>query len=352
LSEFHVTAPGKTYPVIVRDGLLDECGAAMAAAGFKGKCLIVTNKTIGAHYAGRLQQTLQRAGLSAHIVTLPDGESFKTLDTMRTIYQAAVGAQLERHSCLLALGGGVITDMTGFAAATYMRGVPLINIPTTLLAMVDAGIGGKTGVDLPEGKNLVGAFKQPEMVLVDPELLTSLPEAELKNGLAEAVKAGVIASEPLFRQFESGDYSLREVIEQSIAVKVVVIQEDPLEKGRRAVLNLGHTFGHAYELLSGYRIRHGQAVAWGMVEAAYLAEKLGVCTTAVRQRIEALIREMGLLPEAQDFKAETILEAMSRDKKKQDGKLRFILPRAIGDVDIFPGVDTDEVLSVLRRRPQ
>ena len=255
---------------------------------------------------------------------------------------------------MLALGGGVIGDMAGFAAATYMRGVPLVQLPTTLLAMVDASVGGKVAVDHPRGKNLIGAFKQPELVVIDPLALATLDEAEMQSGWAEVIKAGVIGSPSLFEHLEeAGDEPSLSVIADAIRVKVTIVEEDPYEKGRRAVLNLGHTFGHALEVLSGFTLRHGEAVSIGMVAAIRTAVALGLCDEMVEERLVALLQRFGLPTRYAGYEPREVWKAMATDKKKRGKKLRFVLPRAIGQVvvtDQTPQAVVLEVLERLRKR--
>jgi 3-dehydroquinate synthetase len=249
----------------------------------------------------------------------------------------------------------VVGDVAGFAAATFMRGLPVVQVPTTLLAMVDASGGGKTGVDLPAGKNLVGAFKQPALVVIDPTTLSTLPQVDLRAGMAEVVKAGVIGSPQLFEGLEQGnsnDTNVRSldmtwIIRQAVAVKIEAVESDPYERGRRAVLNLGHTFGHAFEVLSDYQLRHGEAVAMGMVVAARLAVALGHCPPDVARRIGSLLGQMGLSDAIPDHDPATIWEAMITDKKKRGSRLRFVLPLGIGQVGLFDDVPREAVIAVL-----
>jgi 3-dehydroquinate synthase len=274
------------------------------------------------------------------------------------LYGQLIETKLDRRSPIIALGGGVLGDTVGFAAATYLRGVPFIQIPTTLLAMVDASVGGKVGVDLPQGKNLVGAFKQPEIVVIDPGVLTTLPLAEFRAGMAEVVKHGVIDSPILFEALEErsrGDANLSSLLltpysllPEAVKVKVRVVQADPFEQGRRAVLNLGHTFGHAFERLANFELRHGEAVAMGLACAARLAHRLGHCSSNTLQRVITLLGRLKLPIEPPPYSAAEVWAAMGTDKKRQGHTLRFILPRAIGDVDIFDEVTRKDVEAILQ----
>ena len=311
---------------------------------------LVTNPTVGGLYAPVVVESLREAGFDPLVVEVPDGEAFKTLDTVRSLYDRFVDGGLDRASPVFALGGGVIGDTAGFAAATYMRGVPLVQLPTSLLAMVDASVGGKVAVDHPRGKNLIGAFHQPELVVVDPDVLATLPEGEFRVGLAEVIKAGVIGSPALFEHLERrGAEPLEWVIGEAIRVKAAVVEEDPYERGRRAILNLGHTFGHALEVLSSFSLRHGEAVAVGMAIAAEVAVRLGLCESSVRERLIALLRQFGLPTACKGYEPEAIWEAMATDKKRRGQRLRFVLPRAIGRVVVADDVPKELVLEVLER---
>ncbi|MCS6843288.1 MAG: 3-dehydroquinate synthase [Caldilineales bacterium] len=352
-----VRHPNGEYPILIAAGLLVETGQAMLDAGLRpGPCAVVTNPGVAAAHAGRLVQGLEEVGFRPAVVEFPAGEAHKTLATVATLYDAFVAAGLDRRSPVIALGGGVVGDVAGFAAATFLRGVPFVQAPTSLLAMVDASVGGKTGVDLPQGKNLVGAFKQPELVVIDPETLRTLPSDEFRSGLAEVVKHAIIGDPAMFawmegRQLDGAEplrWGLTEMIAAAVRVKVAVVEEDPLEQGRRAVLNLGHTFGHALEALSNYQMRHGEAVAVGLAAATRLAARLHVCEAELVDRVERLLERLGLPTRiAAGYAPEQVLAAMATDKKRLSGRLRFVLPRAIGDVDIFDDVPVEAVLGVL-----
>ena len=237
---------------------------------------------------------------------------------------------------MIALGGGVIGDMAGFAAATYLRGVPLVQVPTSLLAMVDSSVGGKTGVDLPQGKNLIGAFKQPSAVIIDTTVLESLPGVEFRAGLAEIIKHGIIGHADLFCQLEEhGPTSLTQLVADAVRVKVRIVEEDPFEQGRRALLNLGHTFGHAIELVSNFRVRHGEGVGLGLIAAARMAVALDRCPPALADRIEQVVDRVGLMTRLAGYDGDAILDAMVHDKKRAGRTLRFVIPQALEDVVII-----------------
>jgi len=328
---------GKAYDVIVQPGGINTVGSTFRRVGLEGPVALISDENVAAIYGPSISERLAQSGYHIEMGKFPAGEEHKTVDTILSLWETFLKAGLERKSSVAALGGGVVGDLTGFAAATYLRGVPWVAIPTSLLAMVDASIGGKTGADLPQGKNLVGAFHPPALVLVDPGVLASLPEPELRNGLAEVVKAALIDDPYLFLMCETGWESLasrwEEVIARAIAVKVKVVNADPFEKGQRSVLNLGHTFGHAIEWASGYRIRHGEAVAIGMVGAARLSVRLNLAQPELPQRIEQTLSKLGLPTRLPDkIRYMDVLENMKFDKKRSDGKTRFVLPEAIGKV--------------------
>ena len=343
-----VTHPNGRYNVMIGSDLLP---VIRELSRVKGRSAVITDTNVGPLYASQILQDVT--------ITMPAGEQHKTLETVNLIYGQLLTAGLDRQSTIIALGGGVVGDVAGFVAATFMRGVNFIQVPTTLLAMVDASVGGKTGVDLPEGKNLVGAFKQPQSVLVDLLTLSTLPDAEFSSGMAEVVKSGLIADPHLFELVENkadqlmsrseADLNLLgEIVSRSVEVKRKIVEADPFEIGRRAVLNLGHTFGHAVEQVSGYGIRHGEAVAMGLVAAAHLSAVLGHCSPTLESRIEGVLYRVNLPTKIpSEFKAEEIFTAMASDKKKATGRLRFILLREIGDVFIADQVSESQVIETL-----
>ncbi|GAB4537081.1 MAG: bifunctional shikimate kinase/3-dehydroquinate synthase [Anaerolineae bacterium] len=343
-----VMAPDGDYAVLIGEGLLERLGPLVNGLGRWTAVALVSDDVVGPLHAGRVAKALEEAGLRVAGCTMRAGEAHKTLETVSDLYTQFLAAGLDRSGLVVALGGGVVGDVAGFAAATYMRGLPLVQVPTTLLAMVDSSVGGKTGVDLPAGKNLVGAFKQPRLVVIDPGVLATLPAADFRAGLAEVVKAGVIGSPELFARLEDGRRDLAWIIRQAVAVKVAVVEVDPYEGGRRAVLNLGHTFAHAFERLSNYQLRHGQAVAMGMAAAARLAVNLGHCPPAVGQRIVALLDHLDLPTAPPAYDPQAVWEAMASDKKKRGARLRFVLPLDIGRVDLFDDVPREAVLAVLK----
>ena len=346
LGIFHITGMEKGYDVHFYPGGLEHIGEALAHRKHNGPMALVSDETVAGYYAARVIASLEAAGYRVSLIKIPPGEQHKTIDTVNTLWAAFLAGGLERGSTVLALGGGVVGDLVGFAAATYLRGVMWVNLPTTLLAMVDASLGGKTGIDLPQGKNLAGAFHPPGLVLVDPCVLDTLPEDEYRSGLAEVIKHGLIADPQLFEICAAGMPTIRnsqdEVIRRAIAVKARIIQEDPYERGRRAALNLGHTLGHAIEKASGYQLKHGEAVAIGLLYAARLARTRGVAEDHLVEQIEAALSGVGLptsIPAELDL--ELVRRSMGYDKKKDGGKLRWVLPVRVGEVLTSMVIDDD-----------
>jgi 3-dehydroquinate synthase len=312
----------------------------------------VTNPVVLPLYAEQVTTSLRNAGFRSFICTIPDGERYKNLETVEDLYQQLLAGGMDRSGTVLALGGGVTGDIAGFAAATFMRGVRLVQVPTTILAMTDSSVGGKTGVDLPQGKNLVGAFKQPKTVFIDLDVISTLSIEDIRSGMAEVIKHGVIGASELLLSLSLGYSKVEPVLSienlaRSIQVKINVVERDPFEKGRRAVLNFGHTTGHALEQLSAYTLRHGEAVSIGMVAASRIAEKLNIAKGGLTQTIENTMKTWGLPSVCPDFEVDDIIDAMTRDKKKIGNRLRWVLPRDVGNVDIFDDVPIDVVKATL-----
>jgi len=342
-----VKTPEGAYSILLERELLEHIGEYITDFSFAARCALVTNPTIGALYAERVIDSLRAHHFEPVRIEIPDGEQSKTLDTVRVLYDQFISAKLERRSPILALGGGVLGDTVGFAAATYLRGVPLIQIPTTLLAMVDSSIGGKVAVDLPAGKNLVGAFKFPACVIADTSVLDTLPIEEQRAGMAEVIKHGVIGDATLFEELKTRALD-EELLARALQVKIEIVERDPFEQNIRAHLNLGHTFGHAIESLSNYQLRHGYAVAIGIAIAARLATNIGWCEANTRDEIIHLLEKYELptrIP--REFSPDQILAAVSTDKKIQNKQLRLILPRAIGRVEIAESIPRAEILRAL-----
>lgn len=360
-----VPLPDRSYDVVIAPGGLDSLGTWLTGDSpntpqLGKKMLLVSNPTVFEIYGERAIAALTQAGFDIAQCILPDGEQYKHLDSIQKIYDAALGHRLERSSTLVSLGGGVIGDMTGFAAATWLRGIHFVQIPTTLLSMVDASIGGKTGVNHPRGKNLIGAFHQPRLVLLDSEVLSTLPAREFRAGMAEVIKYGVIWDADLFGQLESApDLSshgavsaelLHTILMRSCQAKADVVAQDERESGLRAILNYGHTIGHAVESLTGYTsVIHGEAVAIGMVAAGQIAVELGLWDADSQKRQTQLIQQTGLptqIPASLD--PEAIVDVLQNDKKVKAGKVRFVLPTAIGAVKITDQVPSETVLQVVK----
>ncbi|HJR78803.1 MAG TPA: 3-dehydroquinate synthase [Anaerolineales bacterium] len=347
LGRHHLSAMGE-YDVLIQNGGINHLGEMLKARAL-GKPILVTDDNVAGFYAEGVMTSLRDAGFTPGVIVIPSGEAHKNLETIRKLWQEFLGAGLDRKSTVVALGGGVIGDLAGFAASTFMRGIHWVCVPTTLLAMVDASLGGKTGFDLPEGKNLIGSFYPPKLVLADPRFLHTLPEAELIAGLAEVVKHGIISDPELFQLCRRGlewvKGNLEEIVKRAVAVKVKVIEEDPYEKGFRAALNLGHTVGHAVELVSGFRLRHGEAVSIGMVAEAKLAERLTVASSGLTESIRAPLSELGLPVQIpKDLPRQDLIRAMKVDKKKSNGVVRFALPVEIGKIEFVEVRDLELAL--------
>jgi 3-dehydroquinate synthase len=359
-STINVNLPTQSYEIAIAPASLDQLGQSMANLKLGQKVLLVSNPTIFKHYGERAIASLKSAGFDVASYCLPPGERYKTLNSIQKLYDVALENRLERSSTMVALGGGVIGDMTGFAAATWLRGINVVQVPTTLLAMVDSAIGGKTGVNHPNGKNLIGAFHQPRLVLIDPEVLKTLPVREFRAGMAEVIKYGVIWDAELFAQMEASKHLnqlrymkpelLNEIITRSCQAKADVVSKDEKEGGLRAILNYGHTIGHAIESLTGYKLlNHGEAVAIGMVAAGQIAVNLGMWQQVETDRQNAMIQKAGLptkLPAGVEIAA--IIDALQLDKKVKAGKVRFILPTQIGVVTITDQVPADIIQQVLQ----
>ncbi len=347
---FRITGMGAAYAVEVNTRILQQAGQILQREGLRGPVLIVSDDNVAPLYAESVQKSLNASGYDAQLLVLPAGEMQKNLAAIEIIWQAALSAGLERSSTILALGGGVVSDLAGFAAATYMRGIRWVVCPTSLLAMVDASLGGKTGFDLPQGKNLVGAFHSPALVLADPLCLQSLPLVEIRNGMAEVLKHGIISSAHLLELSCQPDWQskLGEIVPLAMRTKINVLRQDPYERGVRAVLNFGHTIGHAIELVSGFTLRHGEAVAIGMLVETRLAVKMGLAEDSLPLRIEECLSFHSLptnIPAG--LETDAILKAMTTDKKKTAGEVKFVLPQRVGEVSYGHGVDLKLVSEVI-----
>jgi 3-dehydroquinate synthase len=357
-SSLRVSSPDDEYRIVLGRGLLDSLGEIAADAGLGRRVVVVTDTNVAPLYGDRVLTALQRGGFEAALALMPAGEAHKTWDTVNLLVDAFVGRGLDRGGWVLALGGGVVGDTAGFAAAIYMRGVALVQVPTTLLAMADSSIGGKVGVDHPAGKNLLGAFKQPRLVVADLDALATLPPEQIACGMAEIIKAGIIGDPVLFDLIERsnpGSLDYETALRLAIEVKRGIVERDPHEAGERALLNLGHTFGHAFERWTGYTRLHGHAVSQGMAVAFRLAQMLDLTDAYTAGRVEAVLAKYGLpvrwgqpgLTADASSAVEQVWQAMWADKKRLDGQLRLVLPEAIGSVRLVDDVPEDAIKQAL-----
>jgi len=338
MQTLNVELAERSYPIHIGSNLLSQADLIMPHLKRK-QVAVVTNTTVAPLYLDQLTSTLQSAGVSVIPVILPDGEAYKNSETLNLIYDALLQQRCERSTTLIALGGGVIGDMTGYAAATYLRGVPFIQIPTTLLSQVDSSVGGKTGINHPLGKNMIGAFYQPQLVLADIDTLKTLPARELSAGVAEVIKYGLIRDEDFFDWLEANIRALMsldpqvtaQAIYRSCLNKAQVVAADEHENGERATLNLGHTFGHAIENGMGYGVwLHGEAVAAGTMLAADLSQRMGWLNAQQVERMEAIFKAANLPLQAPKLGVDKYLDLMGLDKKVVDGKIRLVLQQGIG----------------------
>ncbi|MFB3894705.1 MAG: 3-dehydroquinate synthase [bacterium] len=347
----------RSYPIYIEPGLLTQIHRYIKKLSIGKQIALITNPTVGNLYAETVKSELCQAGLQPVIFAIPDGEWYKNLDVVRDLYSRLLEQGFDRNSAIVALGGGVIGDLAGFVAATYLRGIPFIQIPTTLLAQVDSSVGGKVGVNLLEGKNLVGSFYQPILVLIDPTVLTTLPERELKSGLAEVIKHGVIYDTAFFGWLEKNipqilDLDLQcltTIIARSCEIKAEVVSLDEIEHGLRAILNFGHTIGHAIETLTGYeRYRHGEAVAIGMVAAGKLAQSITRFNPQESIRLINLINATGLPTAIPNLAISKFLDTIYRDKKITNHMLRMVLPQKLGQVKIINDISEKQIIQTIR----
>ena len=349
-----VPTPSRGYSVTIGDGALDRVGRMLDTVDAPARRFIVSSPLVWRLHGGQIA----RAVPAAEPILVPDGERYKQLATVSKIYDALARVNADRASALITFGGGVIGDMAGFAAATYLRGIALVHVPTTLLAQVDSAIGGKVGVNHPLGKNMIGSFYQPHAVVIDPLVLATLPRREFRAGLYEVIKYGMTSSRSLFERitrerqaiFLRSSGALTPIIAESCQIKASVVSADEREAGPRRILNFGHTAGHAIEAVTRYRrFRHGEAVAYGMLVAAALARARGALANRDRQALAELIASLGPLPPVTDLSAAQIIEAMQHDKKVIAGRLHFVLPTAIGATTIVDDVIEKEIRAALKQ---
>jgi 3-dehydroquinate synthase len=351
VADISVKPRSESYTIRVEPGIIARAGTLLAGLQRTSKAAILTDDIVGPLHLGKLVESLKSAGIEPIVATISAGERHKTISTLLPVYDRFLGAKIERTTLVIALGGGVIGDMAGFVAATVLRGVPFVQVPTTLLAMVDASVGGKTGVDHATGKNLIGAFHQPIAVIIDPQVLATLPPRELRGGLAECIKHEIIRDAEGFARLEADihraialdlDY-LTDLIAHNVAIKARAVEADPFEKGERAHLNFGHTFGHAIEGVSKFSYSHGESVALGMTAACDAAVRLGMLDDTDRRRIVNVIAKAGLPTSGLKLATKDVVEAMTFDKKVRSGKVRFVLPERIGSVIIRDDVPMEIV---------
>lgn len=346
-----VSTPSRPYSIHLADGLLEQLPRLLDQAGAPARRFVVSSPLVWRLHGERFQ-----AALKAEPILVQDGERYKQQPTVTRVYDALIKANADRASTVVTFGGGVIGDLAGFAAASYLRGVGLVHVPTTLLAQVDSAIGGKVGINHPLGKNLIGAFYQPLAVVVDPSVLSTLPRREFRAGLYEVIKYGMTSSPSLFELiatkrkniFAREPGVLSEIIGESCRIKADVVSADEKESGLRRILNFGHTAGHAFEAITNYRrYRHGEAVAYGMLVAAEIAVRRSVMAAADRDRLAALIASLGPLPPFADLLVSEIVKAMQHDKKVVAGTLHYVLPTTVGGTTIVNDVTPEEIASAL-----
>ena len=328
-----------SYDIVIGRGVLDSLGERCRAVGLRGMAAVITNPTVAALYSAQVIKTLETAGYTVVQIEMPDGEEYKNSTTLNQIYDDLLAAGVDRSSFVVALGGGVVGDVAGYAAATWLRGIPFVQVPTTLLAQVDSSVGGKTGIDHPKGKNLIGAFYQPRLVLIDVDTLATLDQRQFRAGLGEVIKYGVAVDLQFFDYVEANIIAvlamdpelLIEIIHRCCQLKAQVVELDEKEAGLRAILNYGHTLGHAFESISDYRgLVHGEAVAIGMVLAAKVSTALGYCTLDDVGRIATLLTRCGLPVDIPQYDRQQLLHAIAADKKSKSGSITFICNQGIG----------------------
>ena len=355
MKKVKVDLGGNSYEVHIGAGLLAQTGLLLKERSLSGKAVIITDSTVKELYGDSLNQSLTGEGFSVITLSVPPGEEQKSLENAGRLYQGLVDAHAERTTPVLALGGGVIGDLSGFVAATYMRGVPFVQVPTTLLAQVDSSIGGKTAVDHGQLKNTIGVFYHPVMVVADIDTLKTLPENELASGLAEVIKSAAVRNRSLFNFLEMNINKARElhpevledIISETARIKAEIVAKDEREEGVRGILNFGHTVGHAIEAVSGFRYKHGQAVAIGMMAAAKISSRMGILDKSEVLRLERLIIAAGLPAQMPELDKEKVTQAMQHDKKVRGDKIRFVLLKSIGNAFISDEVDPALVKEVL-----
>jgi 3-dehydroquinate synthase len=343
------------YDILIGSGLLEQSAGLLTEAFPVKKYVIITNPAVDKLYGSRLKEIMSNSGLEADLLTVPDGERYKTLDSAGKLYENLTECFAERNTPVLALGGGVIGDLAGFVAATYMRGVPLIQVPTTLLAQVDSSIGGKVAVDHGKLKNKIGTFYQPNMVITDITTLKTLPYIEFANGMAEVIKSAVIRDRDFFvfigqnldKIIDRDEDIIEKMVFRAAAIKALVVMQDERDTGLRNILNFGHTIGHAVETISKFKITHGQAVSIGMVAEAKIAASMGIFEKDELEALVTILTDAGLPTQFPDINIDKVLEAMKHDKKNAAGRTKFALPKNIGDFYITDQVDISTIRNAI-----
>jgi len=346
----------RSYDILLGSGLLDRIGELLSQVLQPSRIVLVTHPSLFQLYGDKVLAGFKKQGWTTDIIEVPEGETSKSLHQADIIYDRLLDFNCDRKSVLIALGGGVIGDLTGFVAATYQRGIQFIQVPTTLLSQVDSSVGGKTAVNHPKGKNMIGAFYQPRLVIADLDTLQTLPQKEFRAGLAEVIKYGVISDASLFDYLENNaakilqldNECLAHIIKTSCAIKAEVVEKDERESHYRMILNFGHTLGHAIEALTGYsRFIHGEAVAIGMIYAAKLSLQFGKCPEEVHDRLSELVEKCGLPSQWPDLNPQEVIESLYHDKKTMNHKIKFILVKKIGSVEIIEDMPEADILKML-----
>lgn len=357
MKTIRVNLEKRSYPVIVGRGVLTRAGSMLSDLGFSGPPIIVTNNLVWRLHGAPLRRSLERAFGPSKVICIGDGERFKNHRTLLGIYGGLFQAHADRRSWIVAFGGGVVGDIAGFAAATFMRGIPYVNVPTTLLAQVDSSIGGKVGINVEQGKNLIGAFHQPSAVVSDQDVLRTLPQRELASGLYEVVKCGAIRSRSLLAFIERKLNGIRvrrpaemeRLVLEASRIKARVVSGDERENDLRMILNYGHTIGHALEAATGYRrYKHGEAVGWGMIAAAAFGSELGMPAAQEAERLVTIIRRVSDLPSMKSIRLDAVWKTLQRDKKFRAGNIRMVLLPRLGATEIVSGIDPARLRRFLR----
>lgn len=356
MSIIHINLDKRNYSIIVGNKILKDLGSSLQNFNLTPKAAIITNSPIAGLYLKPVKESLLNKGFDVSVIIIPEGEKFKNYRQLIKIYRNLISGRLDRRSLIIGLGGGVVGDITGFAAATFMRGIPYVQVPTSLLAQADSSIGGKTAINLGGVKNLIGSFYQPKLVYTDISSLCTLPKEELYNGLAEVIKYGVIKDERFFQYLEENIdraldldvVCLEKIVSRCAQIKAEIVQEDEKEEGIRAILNYGHTLGHCFETATKFRYKHGQAISLGMIYISKIAEKLGILKKEDAERQKKLLQRVHLpISPLRSFNPQKISTILEMDKKRKGGRQRFILPQKIGQVIIKDDIPQELIKEVL-----